>query len=117
MSHFFRFLDFQTVAVNLAQQGTEADLRTAVGRLYYALFHVAKERTGAKGKGIHKKVVQAVKKRDNATGNQLDSLRRLRVAADYELVPKDERISRNWQQNWHTAHTIASHLLPKLWKV
>ena len=113
----FRFLDFQRVAYRLGNGNDEADLRTAVSRLYYALFHCAKDRLGVSGKKfIHKKVVTEVKKRDAATGSQLNALKRLRTSADYEVVPTG-RVSGNWKANWRRAQGIATHILPKLQKL
>ena len=102
--------------MDLAQKGGEAELRSAVSRLYYALFHVARQRTevGASTTSAHTAVVIAVKRRDWSTGDQLDSLRKLRTAADYDLVPDPSRAGTDWQANWQRAQAIASHILPKL---
>ena len=111
----FQFLDFQKVAVDLATKGGEPELRSAVSRLYYALFHVAKRRTGVTDRHkVHKKVMEAVRKRDRAMGDQLDKLKRLRAAADYDLIPAQTVASTNWQSNWQRASSIAARILPKL---
>ncbi|HFE46612.1 MAG TPA: hypothetical protein ENJ18_14145 [Nannocystis exedens] len=38
----FNWIDFHTLAEELAQRGDEASLRTAVSRSYYAVFNVAR---------------------------------------------------------------------------
>ena len=115
MTTSFQFSEYQNVGVQLAQLGGEGCLRSAVSRVYYALFHVALARTGARSRrSIHRAVVDAVKKRNRALGGQLDTLRRLRVEADYRLMPRDRNVGMDWQQNWQRASRIASHILPKL---
>jgi len=116
----FEPLDFLELARKLVVgelQDTEAILRTAVGRAYYALFLVARERTCTRErKKVHYRVIKAVKRRDRSTGEQLKSLFRLRKVADYELVPENPR-DRDWDQNWKRAKDIVDHLLPKLQKL
>ncbi len=118
MTTSFQFPDYQNVACQLAELGGEACLRSAVSRLYYALFHIALARTRAKGKrSIHRAVVTEVKSKDPALGNQLDALKKLRVQADYYLVPSGRNISTDWKQNWQRASVIASHILPRLQRI
>ncbi len=94
----------------------EAKLRTAVGRAYYALFLIARDKTGITGRrAVHTRVINALKKRKNyrSTADQLDALRRLRTVADYELLPSDHA-NRNWPGNWSEAHALVDRVLPRL---
>lgn len=107
-------LAFLELARELADGDDEARLRTAVGRAYYALFLVGREKSGVRvKKDVHKAVVNAVKKRHRSLGDQLDSLRRLRIVADYELLPNDSANS-NWQKNWERAEALVDKVLPGL---
>lgn len=109
-------LAFLRVAQVLAQEADEATLRTAIGRAYYALFLVARDKTRVKStRAVHTEVVSAVKKRQGyrATADQLDALRRLRVITDYQLLPDDPAM-RDWSSNWTKAQTLVNHILPKL---
>jgi len=111
-------LEFFNVAKQVAQAGSEAALRTAVGRTYYAAFLVARERTGIrkrKGrKSVHQLVIDKIRKREGykTTGDALDDLFWLRIQADYFLVPETEY--RDWVSNWSRAQGILQRILPKL---
>jgi uncharacterized protein (UPF0332 family) len=109
--------DFLTLARELAGQNDEQGrLRTAVGRAYYALFLIAREKTHIMAKReTHEKVIQALKKTPGyrPTADQLDKLRRLREVADYELAPKDPTDS-NWKRNWSKVENFVAAILPKL---
>ena len=115
MTQPFDPVKFLGLARELASQGREeARLRTAVGRAYYALFLIARGKTGLRGKkATHRDVIKAVKKRNPSTGHQLDALFRLRKLADYQLLP-DNQNNRDWIQNWNRAEKIVNHVLPKL---
>jgi hypothetical protein len=94
----------------------EAKLRTAVGRAYYALFLIARERTGTRGrKNVHQQVLNALRRRRayRSTADQLDALRRLRVVADYQLLPEDSA-DRDWTHNWSRAQALVNRILPRL---
>ena len=104
------------LAQELAERSDEVRLRTAIGRAYYALFLIAREKTGVRDRGrVHKNVIEAIKKRKGylTTGEQLDSLRRLRTVADYELLPHNPDDG-DWARNWSTAQALAERILPKL---
>lgn len=109
-------LDFLKLARELGHDSDEAHLRTAVGRAYYALFLIARTKTGTRGTNkVHTRVIEAVRKRKEykSIGSYLDSLRRLRTVADYELIPV-EPSDRNWANNWSTADALVKRILLKL---
>lgn len=103
---------FFELAQELAAPGaSEARLRTAVARTYYAVFLVAREKLGVTTQDdVHSTVIGQVKARYRVAGDQLDKLRRLRRRADYELDPT----SPNWQADWTTTLEVATHLLPNI---
>ncbi len=110
-------LNLLKLAQDLANIGGEAEFRTAVGRAYYSLFLLAREKTGAypakKDDSAHALVINAVRKRQGfAVGNDLYRLKQLRIAADYNLLPDDAL--RDWAQNWTTARSLVLRLLPQL---
>lgn len=110
-------LAFVQLARELAcRVGEEASLRTAVGRAYYAVFLIARDKTGVgRERHVRAEVIRAVKRRKayRSTGDQLDALRRLRTVADYELLPPDPN-DRNWVANWSRAESIVNRVLPRL---
>ncbi|HEX5447201.1 MAG TPA: hypothetical protein VFW87_25525 [Pirellulales bacterium] len=91
--------DFISLAIRLSNSDQEADLRTAVGRAYYASFYLAKQlvedcgvrwpRKDIFGAEIHSKVRYCLSESSNAdamlASDKLWSLRDLRNKADYEL--------------------------------
>jgi hypothetical protein len=109
--------DFLRVADSLGTPGSqEAELRTAVGRTYYALFLLARAKARVhSGNQIHQLVIAELKKLPGyrPVGEQLDRLRRLRVIADYQMLPADPQV-RDWQVNWAAAQAIARRVLPRL---
>lgn len=110
-------LAFLTVARELALlDREEARLRTAIGRAYYALFLIARERTGIRRRrNVHQRVIDAVRGRRGyrSTADQLDTLRRLRVVADYQLLPENSA-DRDWTRNWSRAQALVNRILPRL---
>ena len=93
----------------------EMKLRAAVGRTYYAVFLVAREKTSVVAReNIHSQVVYQVKRRlSQIVGGKLDNLKQLREAADYEYPPADPSLQ-DWQANWRDARRLADQLLEKL---
>lgn len=89
---------------------SEAGFRTAIGRAYYAVFLLGRERTGVRAKkDVHKRVLQAIGHRlGKHTRDQLDSLRLLRSRADYDVLAV---IS---DGDWQKAEALVQHLLPKI---
>ena len=65
----------------------EVERRNIVGRLYYGVFHIARDATGAtlSRAGGHQAVIEHYKSIDNGLSNRLDWLRQLRNRADYDL--------------------------------
>jgi hypothetical protein len=110
-------LKFLRLARELAHQSQEeVTLRTAIGRAYYALFLVARGKAGIRGsQNVHSAVIKAVRRRPGyrAVADQLDALRRLRVVADYQLLPQDPN-HRDWSQNWATVQVLVQRVLPRL---
>jgi hypothetical protein len=109
---------FLKLAKELAD-GTAEDvkLRTAVSRAYYACFLVARDKTGVNPfeNSIHTTVIKELKKRRSywATASQLDTMRRLRTVADYEMLPLKPG-DRDWKRNWLTVSQLATKVLPYL---
>lgn len=92
----------------------EVRLRTAVGRVYYGLFLVARVQLGVRARrDVQREVISAMKRRNRTLADQLDALRRLRVVADYQLTPENSS-DRNWKANWQRAQALANRVLPLL---
>ena len=119
-------LDFSNLARTIAAGTTsEAAYRTAVGRLYYSLHLLARDRLGLtstqlkkitkrmKKGGSHAAVIHEVTTRDMATGGQLDLLRVLRIEADYHLQPSSHQFA-SWGANYQNADLIATKILPRI---
>lgn len=92
----------------------EATLRTAVGRLYYALFLLAREKTGLTGqRSIHERIRTAISPHNRSLVSQLGTLGHLRNVADYELQPVIVQ-DRDWRKNWEIARRNAASALRRL---
>src|SRR5262249_51250360 len=86
---------FLILAERLAQESTEAEWRTAASRAYYAAFHAAKELLAVLGfvmprdDTAHRQVSYRLQNCGHpqvvAAGAQLDTLRKDRNRADYDL--------------------------------
>ena len=118
MTQPFDPLDFLDLARELgARTQDEASLRTAVGRAYYALFIIARDKLGfaMKRKAVHTLVTKELKRRRGyrSTADQLAALKRLRHTADYQMLP-DNPSDRDWQNNWSRAEEIVNQILHKL---
>jgi uncharacterized protein (UPF0332 family) len=113
--------EFIAVAKNL---GIEAEFRTAVGRLYYSLYHVSlrrliqiKELDRVPHYDPHSKVVSTVKSIRLNLGDKLDRLRMIRRQADYVLSDSDQEFKndfRDWLKNYKDAKAIADSICPSL---
>jgi hypothetical protein len=87
--------DFLVLAAKLAGGSTQAEWRTAIGRAYYAAFHVARQLLEDLGFAVpradraHTYLALRLQNCGDPTlqraGGDLDSLRRLRNRADYDL--------------------------------
>ncbi len=111
-------LEFWNVAQELAAAGGESRLRAALGRAYYALFLLARERTGAypatTRQSAHALVISAVSTHKGFTvANDLNQLKKLRIIADYQLVPTKTG-EQDWARNWARAQWLVGRLLPSL---
>lgn len=118
--------DFFDLAKELAEVSPTSDvkLRTSIGRVYYALFHISKDRLisiqeleeTAYG-DIHSKVVTGVKGIKKNIGEKLDAIKRMRTQADYALKENDPIYNekyQDWGKNWQETKTIADLILPHL---
>ena len=115
----FEPTEFLRVAYALAtEDADEAALRTAVGRAYYALFLIARDKLGVvTTEKVHGEVIGILNRRNRTRiANQLSSLLNLRLAADYQLVPERE-YERDWRSNWVRAKQIVEYLRPELEKM
>lgn len=116
----FSPLDFVKLAHRLAASAPqEVELRTAVGRLYYGLFLIARDKLRVGGRhNVHTKTIGRLRGRKGhkTTADALDELFELRKVADYELVPRKPRYA-SWPKNWSRAQSIASRIQPRLQKL
>ncbi len=107
-------MKFLKAAENLAKEEDECSLRIAVGRSYYALFLLAREKLKVLAiDNVHTAVLQAMGRRDRKMKNLLFELHRLRKVADYELIPLLNKDS-NWKANWIRHKKLCDKLLPQL---
>lgn len=84
--------DFLTVANNLASYSDEANLRTSIGRYYYASFLATRSKMTLEGvifarEGTdHKEARRALKRRRGLSfASKLGALHKLRKQSDYEI--------------------------------
>ena len=108
-------LEYLDVAESLAAAGaSEADLRTAVNRTYYAVFLTARDALRVEGSShIHGRVIGDLKRRDRFASRQLDSLLDLRALADYDVRVQDP-FRADWRDNYQLARRLASFVLARL---
>ena len=116
ISDYFDPLEFLRVAESLAAGDTsEANLRTAVSRTYYAVFLVMRERFEVEGKrNIHGRVIGAVYAYDKMAGERLQKLEALRILADYRFqtwTPSTETGATTTERRIgsQTSYSIDSH--------
>lgn len=118
---------FMGVAKRLAAENpSEAELRTSVGRAYYCIFLLCRERVrprlpAAKLKvNTHANVIALVRSTQAKVGNKLDRLRWLRVWADYCLSAQDYALFKEppphleWDVHWEEALSLADDILAKV---
>ena len=112
----FRPQQFMEVARSLAAAPSdEPRLRVAVSRAYYAVFLMAREKARITGKeGVHERAKIAVAARSSAAGGAFQTLRDLRIHADYVLRPGDpghDPAYDDWEDNWKNAEWCYASLL------
>ena len=115
MNPTFNPREFLDLARDLASSNNEANLRAGIGRAYYAIFLIARDKAGfTRKQGTHDKVISAVRKRKGrGTSDKLGSLRKLRGVADYQLIPEDPNDS-NWRNNWTRADAIVDDIFLRI---
>lgn len=94
----------------------ETKLRTAIGRAYYAMFLIARDKTGiGDEENVHSKVIKAVRSLPSysTVADQIGTLRRLRSVADYQIIP--QKVSdQDWMRNWAIVKALIPRILPFL---
>ena len=111
----FTPLDFLRTAEFLAERdSSEADLRTAVGRTYYAVLLTAADSLGvAAGQHIHTRAIGELLKYDREAGLQLRQLKNLREIAVYDLDVQDP-LRTDWRHNYQLARAVAAFVLGRI---
>jgi hypothetical protein len=118
----FDFIDFAAVALELAKSSDEARKRTAIGRAYYAAYHVArryvqqeKRVTVPKSGEAHKEVQDALKtgsKEEAGAGSRLAELHKKRKHADYRI--HDCQVGRDLPYSISAARHVVTALGPRV---
>jgi uncharacterized protein (UPF0332 family) len=86
----FDWRDFINLARILLRNDQEAYLRTSIGRAYYGVFCIARNKKGFNGqtRNVHQTVINAFKNSNDLLnqkiGKNLDELRWARVKSDYQ---------------------------------
>lgn len=108
-------LDFLRLADALAtDNANEASLRTAIGRAYYAVFLMARAKTGVPGRRqVHERVRTAISPVNGRLASLLGTISTYRDYADYELRPSSEKYA-NWKRNWEEVRRNATRVLEEL---
>jgi hypothetical protein len=92
----------------------EAILRTAVSRVHYAVFLIARSKVNVEGRrNADERVREAISPVNDRAASLLGSMSYLRLVADYELLPQREMF-RNWRRNWQQVRRNADKLLQEL---
>jgi hypothetical protein len=104
-----------------SEDQSEVALRTSVGRAYYGVYLIFREKLKGRIKSRdlrkrpHASVIEWVRKHHRSSGDQLAQLFDLRVQADYQLEnppPYD-----NWLNKWDRARTINQRLISTVAKI
>ena len=116
--HSFDPLDLLRVADFLADRdSSEASLRTAVSRTYYAVLLAVSDELGvARGRNIHTRAIGELRRRDRHAGTQLRILMDLRILADYFLDIRDP-FRADWQWNYQMARRGANLVVNRLRRI
>ena len=111
----FNPLDFLRTAEFLAERDpSEASLRTAVSRTYYAVLLTAADSLGViAGQHIHTRAIGELLKYDREAGLQLRQLKNLREIADYDLDVQDP-LRTDWRHNYQMARAFAAFVLGRI---
>ena len=108
-------IEFFRIAESLAtQDSSEASLRTAVNRFYYAALLASRESLQVSGgRHIHGRVIGELRRRDRYAGDQLEKLEVLRGLADYQMEVQGS-IRSDWQGNYEMARRLSTFVLERL---
>lgn len=111
----FNPLDFLRTAEFLAERDpSEAGLRTAVSRTYYAVLLAAADSLGVTaGQHMHTRALGALLRHDEQAGKRFRQLMRLRVLADYDLDIQDP-LRTDWRRNYRLARSYAAFVLGRI---
>ena len=111
----FNPLDFLRTAEFLAERDpSEAGLRTAVSRTYYAVLLAVVDSLGVTaGQHIHTRAFGALRRHDDQAGKRLRQLMHLRVLADYHLEIHDP-VRTDWRYNYQLARASAAFVLGRI---
>ena len=111
----FNPLDFLRTAELLAERDpSEAGLRTAVSRTYYAVMLTAADSLGVTaGQHIHTRALGALLRHDEQAGKRLRQLMRLRVLADYDMDVQNP-LRTDWRRNYQLARSFAAFILGRI---
>ena len=111
----FNPLDFLRTAEFLAERDpSEAGLRTAVSRTYYAVLLTVADSLGVTaGQHIHTRAIGALRRHDSQAGHRLRQLMRLRVLADY-YSEIQEPLRTDWRYNYQFARASAAFILGRI---
>ena len=114
-SELFDPSGFLRIAESLAaRDSSEASLRTAINRTYYAALLASREALQVSGtRHIHGRVIGELRRHDRRAGDQLEKLEILRGLADYHLEVTDPLRS-DWSRNYELAHRFARFVLRRL---
>ena len=107
--------EFRRIATSLVLgDSSEASFRTAINRLYYAVFLATREALGISGsRTIHGRVYGELRRYDRLAGERLQRLFELRLLADYVLDVADP-LRNDWQRNYQMARRLANFVLERL---
>ena len=111
----FNPLDFLRTAEFLAEMDpSEAGLRTAVSRTYYAVLLTVADSLGViAGQHIHTRAIGELMKYDRQAARRLRQLMRLRALADYDLDIQDP-LRTDWRRNYQLARSFATFVLGRI---
>jgi hypothetical protein len=108
-------LDFLRLADELAtDEADEAALRTAIGRAYYAVCPLARNKTSVRDRrSAHVRLREEISPTNQRLASLLGSMSKHRDVADYEPMPDSPQF-RNWRRNWEYVRRNADDVLDEL---